>query len=38
MEKYRPLQRPFYYDSSKYKTYLEQLGIEYPTLKPKTIS
>jgi len=35
MEKYRPLQRPFYYDASKYKTYLEQLGIEYPTLKPR---
>ncbi|MHB1192686.1 MAG: amidohydrolase [Longimicrobiales bacterium] len=38
MERYRPLQRPFYYDASKYKTYLEQLGIEYPTVKPKPIS
>lgn len=38
MEKYRPLQRPFYYDASKYKTYLEQLGIEYPTLKPRPVS
>jgi aminobenzoyl-glutamate utilization protein B len=33
MEKYRPLMEPFYYDSKKYPTYLEQLGIKYPTLK-----
>jgi aminobenzoyl-glutamate utilization protein B len=33
MEKYRPEMRKFYYDPSKYKTYLEQLGIEYPTIK-----
>ena len=38
MEKYRPLMRPFYYDATKYNTYLEQLGIEYPTVKPKPIS
>jgi aminobenzoyl-glutamate utilization protein B len=30
MEKYRPLMEPFYYDSKKYPTYLEQLGIKYP--------
>ncbi|HSG08855.1 MAG TPA: amidohydrolase [Longimicrobiales bacterium] len=38
MARYRPLMRPFYYDASKYDSYLEQLGIEYPTVKPKPIS
>ncbi len=38
MARYRPLMRPFYYDASKYDNYLEQLGIEYPTVKPKPIS
>jgi aminobenzoyl-glutamate utilization protein B len=33
MEKYRPEMRKYYYDPSKYKTYLEQLGIQYPTVK-----
>jgi aminobenzoyl-glutamate utilization protein B len=33
MEKYRPLMKPFYYDPSKYDTYLEQLGIKYPTVR-----
>ena len=33
MEKYRPEMRKYYYDPSKYKTYLEQLGITYPTVK-----
>jgi aminobenzoyl-glutamate utilization protein B len=33
MEKYRPEMRKFYYDPTKYKTYLEQLGIQYPTIK-----
>ncbi len=33
MEKYRPLMKPFYYDASKYPTYLEQLGIKYPTVR-----
>jgi aminobenzoyl-glutamate utilization protein B len=33
MEKYRPEMRKFYYDPTKHKTYLEQLGIEYPTIK-----
>lgn len=33
MEKFRPEMRKYYYDSSKYKTYLEQLGIQYPTVK-----
>jgi aminobenzoyl-glutamate utilization protein B len=35
METFRPLLKKYYYDPSKYKTYLEQLGIEYPQLKPK---
>jgi aminobenzoyl-glutamate utilization protein B len=33
MEKYRPEMRKYYYDPGKYKTYLEQLGIPYPTVK-----
>jgi aminobenzoyl-glutamate utilization protein B len=33
MERYRPLMKPFYYDPSKYDTYLEQLGIKYPTVR-----
>ncbi len=30
MERYRPEMRKFYYDPSKFGTYLEQLGITYP--------
>jgi len=30
MDEYREKMRPFYFDPSKYKTYLEQLGIPYP--------
>jgi aminobenzoyl-glutamate utilization protein B len=26
--------RKFYYDPSRYDTYLEQLGIKYPTVRP----
>jgi aminobenzoyl-glutamate utilization protein B len=33
MEKWRPLMEPYYYDASRYDTYLEQLGIEYPTVR-----
>jgi aminobenzoyl-glutamate utilization protein B len=33
MEKFLPELRKHYYDPAKYKTYLEQLGIEYPTVK-----
>src|ERR1043166_3418364 len=33
MEKYRPAMQKLYYDPSKYSTYLEQLGIKYPTVK-----
>ena len=33
MAKFLPELRKYYYDPSKYKTYLEQLGIQYPTVK-----
>jgi aminobenzoyl-glutamate utilization protein B len=33
MENFTPELKKFYYDSTKYKTYLEQLGITYPTIK-----
>jgi aminobenzoyl-glutamate utilization protein B len=33
MEEYRPKLEAFYYDETKYDTYLEQLGIKYPTLE-----
>jgi aminobenzoyl-glutamate utilization protein B len=33
LERYREQMRPNYYDSKKYKTYLEQLGIKYPTVR-----
>ena len=33
MERYRPQMRRFYYDATKYKTYLEQLGVSYPTTR-----
>jgi aminobenzoyl-glutamate utilization protein B len=33
MGRYREAMRKFYYDPSRYATYLEQLGIPYPTLK-----
>ena len=34
-DKYREQMKKFYYDPSKYKTYLEQLGITYPTVEKK---
>ena len=33
LEQYREKMRPYYYDPTKYKTYLEQLGIKYPTVR-----
>ena len=33
MARYRPEMREYYYDPSRFDTYLEQLGIEYPTLR-----
>jgi aminobenzoyl-glutamate utilization protein B len=36
MAKYRPEMKKYYYDPKKYKSYLEQLGITYPTLRDST--
>lgn len=33
MDDFKPKLKPFYYDPAKYKTYLDQLGIQYPTLR-----
>ncbi|MBM4185769.1 MAG: amidohydrolase [Gemmatimonadetes bacterium] len=33
LSKYRDQMRPFYYDPSRYPTYLEQLGVKYPTVR-----
>ena len=33
MERFHPLLRKLHYDPSKYATYMEQLGIKYPTVK-----
>jgi aminobenzoyl-glutamate utilization protein B len=39
LEKYRAEMRKYYYDPSKYPTYLDQLGIKYPTVRtPQTSS
>ena len=38
MARWRPEMRPYYYDSSRFSTYLEQLGIEYPTIRTRPIS
>lgn len=35
MAEYRPQLEQFYYDETRFDTYLEQLGIEYPTLEPQ---
>ena len=32
MAQYREAMKPYYFDPTKYKTYLEQLGVAYPTL------
>jgi aminobenzoyl-glutamate utilization protein B len=32
MERFRPEMRKYYYDASKYDTYLDQLGVKFPTL------
>jgi aminobenzoyl-glutamate utilization protein B len=34
MARYRDEMRKYYYDPSKYETYLQQLGITYPTIPP----
>ena len=33
MARYRDKMRPLYFDPTKYKTYLEQLGIKYPVIR-----
>ena len=33
MDKYRPEMKKYYYDPSRYKTYLDQLGVKYPTVR-----
>jgi aminobenzoyl-glutamate utilization protein B len=33
VERYRPEMRTFYFDPTRYKTYLDQLGIAYPTVR-----
>ena len=38
LAKYREQMKKYYYDPTKYKTYLDQLGIKYPTVKPATSS
>ena len=38
MARWRPEMRPYYYDSNRFSTYLEQLGIEYPTIRTRPIS
>lgn len=37
LDRYRPEMKKYYYDPSRYPTYLEQLGIKYPTVRtPQT--
>ncbi|MCC7174235.1 MAG: amidohydrolase [Bryobacterales bacterium] len=33
MAEYRPKMKPLYYDSAKHETYLDQLGVKYPTVR-----
>jgi aminobenzoyl-glutamate utilization protein B len=33
MAEYRERMRKFYYDPTRYETYLDQLGIKYPTVR-----
>ena len=35
MEEFRPQMKKYYYDPKKYATYLDQLGISYPTIRAK---
>ena len=34
MDTYRPQMRRYYFDPSRFKTYMDQLGIKYPTVRP----
>jgi aminobenzoyl-glutamate utilization protein B len=38
MQRYRPLMEPYYYDPTRFDSYLEQLGIAYPTVREKPIA
>ena len=38
MAKFRPEMKKYYYDPTKYKSYLEQLGIKYPTVRTTSTS
>ncbi|WP_342087956.1 amidohydrolase [Dyadobacter sp. OTU695] len=38
MEEFRPEMKKYYYDPAKYPTYLEQLGIKYPTVREEKSS
>jgi aminobenzoyl-glutamate utilization protein B len=38
LAKYREQMKKYYYDPSKYPTYLDQLGIKYPTVRTSTTS
>lgn len=33
MDEFKPKLKPYYYDPAKYKTYIDQLGIKYPTVR-----
>ncbi|MFT4032341.1 MAG: amidohydrolase, partial [Siphonobacter sp.] len=35
MAEYREKMKKYYYDPTKYKSYMEQLGIKYPTIRTK---
>ena len=38
MARWREQMRPFYYDATQFDTYLDQLGIEYPTIRTRPVS
>ena len=38
MARWRERMRPYYYDPTRFDSYLEQLGIEYPTVRTRPIS
>ena len=38
MARWRPVMREFYYDPDRFENYLEQLGIEYPTVRTRAVS
>ncbi len=38
MQRWKPELEKYYYDPSRYETYLEQLGIEYPTVRAQPVS